>query len=297
MDDSDKIVQSLMLHVYPRRSARRTPAELLAQYQRSAMVRPSRCDPRALAAVEQRAFACAAAFTAVELAPIAPLGLNTVLGQIDQNNCLATVRNTEVSADPTTLAALECAQRRRAGERGDIKLCSRSRMLRLQPLDKPWFTPHFGLFSLVSAGRDRGQLAFETESLREHLTVYLNLLAHYPHDDITVQISDTARDPSRLERAQAEVVAPLAAAFPHVGLSIDRTREQGRNYYQGLCLKLDAGGRNLADGGFTDWTQRLLANAKERMLVSGMGIELLIRKLAGRPGCRRSARRPTGRTA
>ncbi len=278
-------LQSLMLHVYRERSARRLPAELLAQYERAAMVQPSTVNPRLLAGVERLAFECAAAFEAVELAPVAPLGLNVVLGAIDQNNCLATVRNAEVLADPTTVQALECARRRRAGEPGTIKLCARSRQLRLQPFDTPGFSPHFGLFSLVTAGRDRGALAFELESLREQLAFYLTLFARLGSDGyriagVTVEVSDTARDESRLERAEADVLHPLAAAFPDTTLRLDRTREQGRNYYSGLCLRIDATdctGRslNLADGGFTDWTQRLLSNAKERLLVSGIGVELL----------------------
>jgi hypothetical protein len=32
---------------------------------------------------------------------------------------------------------------------------------------------------------------------------------------------------------------------------------------------------NLVDGGFTNWTQQLLSNAKERLLISGIGIERL----------------------
>jgi hypothetical protein len=31
------------------------------------------------------------------------------------------------------------------------------------------------------------------------------------------------------------------------------------------------------DGGFTDWTARLLSNRKERLLTSGIGIDFLMR--------------------
>jgi hypothetical protein len=278
-------LQSLMLHVYRERSQRRTPAELLAQHERSAMVQPSTADPRLLIELEQLAFACAAGFAAVEPSPVAPLGLNVVLGQIDQNSCLATVRNAEVLADPTTVNALECARRRRAGEAGTIRLCARSRQLRLQPFDTPGFSPHFGMFSLVSAGRDRGGLAFELESLREHLSVHLSLLARLPAlgytvSELTVDVSDTARDQGRLGAVERELFGGLAAAHPEVAFRLDPTREQGRSYYAGLCLSVnatDASGHrmNLADGGFTDWTRRLLSNAKERLMVSGMGIEIL----------------------
>jgi hypothetical protein len=280
-------LQSLMLHVYRERGARRTPAELLEQYERRAMVQSKSFDVRLLLDVERAAFEQAAAFEAIDLAPVAPLGINAVLGQIDQNNCLATVRSAEVLADPTTAKALECARRRRAGDTGTIKLCARSKQLRLQPFDKPGFSPHFNLFSLVTAGRDRGSLAFELESLREHLSLYLGLLRRlgtmgFHIAKVDIAISDTARDEGRLERARTEVLEPLSREYPDASLRIDLTREQGRNYYSGLCLGIDAFNRegmrlNLADGGFTTWTQRLLSNAKERLLVSGMGIELLVK--------------------
>ena len=34
---------------------------------------------------------------------------------------------------------------------------------------------------------------------------------------------------------------------------------------------------NLGDGGFVDWGQKLTGNYKERMLISGIGIELLLK--------------------
>jgi hypothetical protein len=279
---------SLMLHVYRERSARRTPAELLAQYQRSSMVQPSTVDGRRIRELEAIAFAAAGAFEAVELAPVAPLGLNHVLGEIDQNNCLATARLVEVLADPTTMKALECARRRRAGEGGTIRLCARSRPLRLQPFDTPGFSPHFGLFSLVSAGRDRGALGFELDSLREQIGVYLTALAAvqaagYRVGGVEVTISDTERDADRLGRVERELCEPLARECDgRAMLAIDQlhVREHGIHYYRGLCFSIDATGAdgqrvNLADGGFTDWTRRLLSDAKERLLVSGIGLEIV----------------------
>jgi len=37
----------------------------------------------------------------------------------------------------------------------------------------------------------------------------------------------------------------------------------------------------IADGGFVDWTQRLLGNRKERLLISGFGLELLVKMKNG----------------
>jgi hypothetical protein len=274
-----------MLHVYQQRSGRRTPAEILQQYERASMVQPSSADGRHLMQVAQAAFDCAPEFEAVDLSPVAPIGINTVLGQIDQNNCLATVRGAEVLADPTTAAALECVKRRRAGTSGTMRLCSRSRVLRLQPFDKPGFSPHFDIFSMVSAGRDRGSLQFEFESLREHISVYLRLFerlstAGYQFNDVEVNLTHTERNEDLQRRAQEAVLQPLASAWPKVKLQIDTQREQGRSYYSGFCIGVyahdTAGLRiNLCDGGFTNWTQRLLANGKERLFVSATGLELI----------------------
>ena len=58
---------------------------------------------------------------------------------------------------------------------------------------------------------------------------------------------------------------------------LDRDREAGRGYYRELCYKINVwvGGywMEVGDGGFTDWTARLTANNKERLLISGVGID------------------------
>jgi len=280
-------LQALMLHVYRERSARRTPAELLSQYESSKRVQPAPVDARALVMLEAAALECAQRFEPLELSPCAPLGLNSVLGRIDQNNCLATVRGMEVLADSTTVLALECARRRRSAREAEQRLCARGRMLRLQPFDHPAFWPHFGLFVLVTGGRDRGSLAFELENLREHLEVHLRFLERLPAlgcptGTVDVALSDTESDERRLSSVEEHVLKPLASRFPQVRLRLDRAREQGRGYYRGLCLRIDLldaqGGRvNVGDGGFTDWTQRLLSDSKERLLTSALGLQMLAR--------------------
>lgn len=60
----------------------------------------------------------------------------------------------------------------------------------------------------------------------------------------------------------------------------DPDRTSGRGYYQGLCFKVMArfGGGELeevGDGGFVGWTRELLSNRKERLLISGLGIDRL----------------------
>src|SRR4051794_22005309 len=132
-------LRSLLLEVMRAHAARRDPASLLAQYARDATVAPEASDARVLHRLNGLALDAASGFEAIELAPIAPLGLNAVLGRIDQNNLLSTIRNTEVLGDPTASLALECAVRRRSGE-GLVRLCTVTRVTRLQPFgDAPGF--------------------------------------------------------------------------------------------------------------------------------------------------------------
>jgi hypothetical protein len=52
-------------------------------------------------------------------------------------------------------------------------------------------------------------------------------------------------------------------------------------YYSGVRLQMyarDQAGTDyfIVDGGFTNWTQQLLSNRKERLLISGMGSERFV---------------------
>ena len=91
----------------------------------------------------------------------------------------------------------------------------------------------------------------------------------------------------RLERMSEQVLAPLADRFPGARLGFRPGRLHAVGYYRGVSLNVDAelGGEtySVADGGTVDWTQRLLSDRRERLLVSGIGTERVARLLdAGR---------------
>ncbi|HEY6886222.1 MAG TPA: hypothetical protein VI300_00545, partial [Solirubrobacter sp.] len=76
------------------------------------------------------------------------------------------------------------------------------------------------------------------------------------------------------------------------GVVEDAGRTQGRGYYDGMLLNITATDREgsavgLADGGRTDWTQRLLSNRKERLLTSGIGLGLMAERFSGAGRSRR----------
>ncbi len=254
-------LRSLLLHVIAAHAERRDPASLLAQYERDGTVRPEPCDARIMHALDGLAMAAAEGFESVQLAPVGPLGTNAVLGQISQNNVLSTIRNTEVIADPTAALALECAVRRRARNE-PVRLCTVGRTLRLQPFDMPGYSPHFRLFALVSAGRGGD---FVRDEIATHLRVYstlLDALREYgsDHTDVGLELSGVPLD------------------LP--GTTFDPDRQEGLNYYDGPMLRISITDREgirypIADGGAVPWTQRLLSNAKERLVISGFGLGLI----------------------
>lgn len=282
-------LQTLLLEVYRRRAERLQPRDVLQQYSQNRFVRPSPTPPQTLLEFDQLAFAhLPADYEPVELSPVAPLGSSAVVGGISQNKSVTTIRNTEVVSDSTGALALECARRRqiclrdKTRQQERVKLCASHRLLRGQHFQRPDALPHFRLLALGTAGRDAGHFAFEMDALREHIGFYLELLTavstpNHPFHDIRVTVTELD-DEKRLDLWQNSVLNPLAVQFPAVSFAFNQEREEGITYYTAVCFHIharDEAGNNyqLADGGFTDWTQQYLSSRKERLLTSGIGSE------------------------
>src|SRR5262245_58189598 len=107
-------LQSMLLEVMRRRARARTPADVLAQYRRDRFTVPGLVDQRTAIAVDTHLLAGAADFDALELSPVAPLGVCSTVAPTDQHRVLSALRGTEVVSDPTNVLALECATRMRA---------------------------------------------------------------------------------------------------------------------------------------------------------------------------------------
>ena len=323
-------LRSLLLHVTRRRAAGLDPAAVLQARRDDATLAPVAVDGRALQLAGLLAIDAAPGFEPVTLSPVAPAGVNTVLGGLDQNLSLATVRSGEVLADPTTSLALEAALRRRAGE-ASVRLCWVGRVLRMQRFGDGW-NQHFGLFGLVSGGRRQPDHGFGLVALHEHIAAHLRVIActgrcrarrrpsagrgqrhgaaaralprgggptwtTSPTRPGTTDSIPSSCWPSRAWRWSGSPNGSRAAGcwswcgsgctprlreeFPEARLGFRVGRLAGIGYYNGLLLNIDVerDGRRLsvADGGSTDWTQRLLSDRAERLFTSGIGLERLIR--------------------
>lgn len=278
-------LNSLLLDMLEQKATQISSPELLQHFKTNRFVRPVAHDWLPFLEWEFALLQLAAAtgFEPLELAPVSPLGTCSVLATVHQHKVLSALRGTEVVADATNVLALESAIRRqellsktpKSAER--ICLCTTHRHVRTQVFDFPGFTPHFKIFCMTTAGRDEGNRRFEQESLLEHLRFYLDYLINrlgIEQDSIYLLLKDTIPSDSFQVLRQA-----VAKAFPETRIEIQPTSSEEGNYYRMLQFKimLTVGDNivDIADGGFVDWTQQLLSNRKERLLISGMGTELL----------------------
>ena len=79
---------------------------------------------------------------------------------------------------------------------------------------------------------------------------------------------------------ETDVIGPLHDEFPEAQFRVNQERLEGLGYYRSFTLRIsvqapDGKRYPLVDGGFTDWTARLLSNQKERLLISGIGSEFV----------------------
>jgi hypothetical protein len=86
----------------------------------------------------------------------------------------------------------------------------------------------------------------------------------------------------QLDLLDRQVCAPLREERNGVRLSFNLRRLTGLGYYEGPCFHIKAKNDRgevfaLADGGFVNWTQRLLGDSKERLMTSAIGPELMCR--------------------
>jgi hypothetical protein len=267
---------SLLLDVFERRAGARTPSTLLEQWSRDTFVRPAPVDQRTLVRIDHELLAAADRFEALELSPLAPLGVCAIVSPTNQNKIVSALRGTEVVSDPTNVLALECATRLRARPGAVVRLATSQRVVRAQALAKrPGFTQHFQLFCLATAGRERRDHAFVVEALVEHVTVLLDAFDRLERDGYAFP-NRALRVLARPDRAA--LGDRIAGAIGRI--AVERAVLEHPYYSSGLRFMLftkSAGGDEvpLADGGAFDWVQKLTSNRKLAFVASGLGAQLV----------------------
>jgi hypothetical protein len=276
---------SLLLDVAEARAARRRPADLVEQWDRDRFVQPGVVDQRSLVEVDRHLLAAASAFESMELSPVAPLGVCSLMGHASQNKVLSALRGTEVVSDPTNVLALECARRLRRDPATVVRLATSHRCVRAQEIPKQrGLTANFRIFCLVSAGVERQNHAFVVEAVAEHMTVMLQALDRLEQHGFTfperrITVLATEERAALGDRIAATLGRPAVA----------RALLEHPYYNKGLRFQVAARSSDgieipLIDGGAFDWVATLTSNRRAVYVASGMGsqlVPLLFRRLTG----------------
>ena len=286
-------LQSLLLEVYRQRASRISPAEVLSNYQNNRFVKPSAVAATCLFQWKWIALAnLPVEFQLLEISPVCPLGTSSSVAPVDQNWSVTTIRNSEVVSDSTNVLALECALRRRALLKQNpksseiVNFATSQRLLRGQKFQKPNQVTHFHTISLCSAGRDLGNSQFEILTLGVHIRYYIRALRAFLGPFVVLKLSLTdfsLQDNRRI--LEEQLMDPIRSEFEQVECVFNDSRTSGRGYYLHFCFHIHATNPSgqpveLVDGGIVDWTQKFLGNAKERLLISGIGSERVCTEFA-----------------
>lgn len=267
---------SLLLHVAEARARERRPAELLEQWDRDRFVQPAIVDQRSLLEVDGHLLEAAPTFESIELSPVAPLGVCTIMGHASQNKVLSALRGTEVVSDPTNVMALECARRLRRDPTTVVRLATSHRCVRAQPIPKRrGLTANFRIFCLVSAAIERQNHGFVVDAMAEHIKIMLHALDRLEHHGFAFperRITLLAREDT--VALGDRIVAMLGSA------SVARAILEHPYYNKGLRFQIAARSDEgieipLIDGGAFDWVAKLTSNRRAVYVASGLGSQLV----------------------
>ncbi|OGU55734.1 MAG: hypothetical protein A2V66_11745 [Ignavibacteria bacterium RBG_13_36_8] len=124
---------------------------------------------------------------------------------------------------------------------------------------------------------------FEHQALLEHINFYLEIFINA--DKLNLKVGELRLlfillEEQRTEKLDSVIIYNLKQKFPKIKFELRSDTEKSNTYYSHLRFQIfakDTSGYEylLTDGGFTNWTQKLLSNKKERLLTSGIGSERL----------------------
>ena len=273
---------TLLLEVMRGRAETVTPAEIVRRFERDRFVAPVPVPFARMRSTEEAILGALPEGTeTLALSPVVPLGTHRAVAAIDPRWTIPTIRMTEVAADPTNGLALVAATRRRdlvrVGLADDVvRLAASQRVVRAQRFEDDGAAfAHFQIVGHVTAGRDPGGHRFDALAIAEHVRFLTDAFHAAGVADVRLGVTDLS------DGAWAPVidVARRIASDADVEVVEEPDRERGRNYYRGCCFQVYArigeDMPSIADGGFVDWSAQLTASRKERLCISGVGLERL----------------------
>ena len=282
-------LNSFLLEVFNRRTSRQSPAQLLKHYQSNRFVKPADLPVLEMKQTELDILKIfhKFLFEPLELSPVAVLGTCSVVALADQKKILSALRGTEVLADATNAIALHISDLKKQkiwslkSPTEKLRFATIQRHVRTQSISGKGFTPHFKIGCMVTSGLDVGNFGFEKEALTEHILVMKEIFReYYKVEQLSFRLVCRGGYDDSIKLA-SEVKRFVQQHYPETAIQIVETSEKEIGYYKGIQYKVDIkwGDKTfeIADGGFVDWTQQLLQNKKERLLITGFGFDFMYR--------------------
>ena len=270
-------LSSLLIEVFQKRAGRKSAAQILNDYQNNRFAQPSTIDPIRFGEQEVQLLRIAksAGFESVQFSPLTPLGTVAAHQTVSQNHIVSATRRCEVVSDVTNVMALEMASRLKEKPLEKIHLVSAHRHVRAQPLIESYHTAHFKILAMASSWRDQGKMELDEEILIKHISTYRKMLINsyqITPEDIGVHLLVSIRESVEMQR----IIKSIKQVFTNQDVNIDRL-DTNKKYYQPIRFQMSIKsiGATVIDGGIVDWMSRLTQNKKRRMIISGMGSEIM----------------------
>jgi len=278
-------LNSLLLKIYQEQAGAAAPVDILRAFPKNRFSVPSEIDPVAFHKLEAELLSLAQNenIKAVLLSPAAPFASSSAFGFVDQNNVVSAARGTEILSDPTNMLAIIIAEQiknKKADNANPLHYCATARVLRAQPFPAAkGYYAHFGLFCIVSSGKDSGSYTCEKSLFIKHLSYYKKIFVEKYDAGLSVVLSKRrGYDGGGFFDSMAELVKNELPGVP-VSFGLDLENEDN-NYYKGINFKIfmekGANQIEIGDGGFVDWIQKMTNNKKERCLISGVSLDRLL---------------------
>jgi hypothetical protein len=280
---SQSELNSLFLEISKAQTNKLMPTDILNSYRSNRFVVPSVIDPIKYYQLEadMTRKARVDGIEPVLLSPVAPLGSCSVFGCVDQNNVVSATRGCEVLSDTSNMLAIYLADKIGSNEinnKNGVHVCSLDRLTRAQAFEGAGFFAHFGIFCIVSSGKDTGSYSCEVNLLTKQLSFYREFFKTGYDADMKVVLRKR-NGYTDTDGFFAKMLHLMQVQLPDVPITTDESNVDN-NYYKGINFKIYMLTKTetveVGDGGFTDWTQKMLGNKKERCLISGLGVDRLL---------------------
>lgn len=275
---SQSEITTLLLALSKEITNKNTPNEILSKYESNRFVKPSELNPIKIKQIEilMLETAEASGFSPVLLSPASLLGSCSIISKVDQNNVISATRGLELISDSTNMLAIYLANgiknKTIDNTKIPVHLSATCRVTRGQMFKSNAFVPHFSLFTIISSGKDTGSYGFEKDAIARHMEFYIRYFGEKLGHKLTVSLNIRNGYTDKMGFID-RIHCHLREIYPHIDFMVNR-EETENSYYQGINFKISVNDVEIVDGGFVDWTQKLLGNKKERLLTSGAGVDL-----------------------